>query len=68
MAWRVKAKDIVVAAFFAAAMVFGLMSGRVLFPAIMALCMVFVLLPRPTPLIVRWRRWKERQSRSEPSD
>lgn len=69
MAWRVKAKDIVVAAIFAAAMIFGLMSGRVLFPALMALGMVFVLLPRPTPLVVLLRRWRERrQSRSEPSD
>ena len=69
MARRVKAKDIVVAAIFAAAMIAGLMTGRVLFPAIMALGMVFFLLPRPTPLIVLLRRWRERRrSPSGPSD
>ena len=68
MAWRVKAKDLVVAAMFAAAMILGLMSGQVLFPATMALGMAFFLL-RPTPLIVLLRRWKERrQSLSGPSD
>ena len=68
MARQVKAKDIVAAAILAAAMIVGLMSGQVLFPAIMALGMVYFLL-RPTPLIVRWRRWRERRrSRSEPSD
>ena len=68
MARRVKAKDLVVAAIFAVAMILGLMNGQVLFPAVMALCMVLFLL-RPTPLIVLWRRWRERrQSLSRPSD
>ena len=68
MARRVKAKDLVVAAIFAAAMILGLLNGQVLFPAVMALGMVFFLL-RPTPLIVLWRRWRERRrSLSRPSD
>lgn len=68
MARRVKAKDLVMAAICAAAMILGLMNGQVLFPAVMALCMVLFLL-RPTPLIVLWRRWRERrQSLPAPSD
>lgn len=66
MARRVKAKDVLAAAVFAAAMILGLINGQVLFPAIMALGMIVFLL-RPTPLIVLWRRWRDRR-RSEPSD
>lgn len=67
MTWA-KAKDLFVAAMCGLAMVWGLMNGSVFISVTMGLGVVFFLLPRPTPLIVRWRRWKERQSRSEPSD